>query len=104
MSIHRGKPACHSVSYIPNVKRFWFTPLAVLMLSACGGSSSPPPASGGTPPPPPPAAEPLKLDTGAQASSYLAKTTFGPTDADVTSVTGKNASDLLQEEFAKPAR
>jgi len=102
LPVRSGVSARHPSPHTRIVKQYWITPLAVILLSACGGGSSPP-AGGGAPPPPPPMAEPLKLESDVQASSYLAKTTFGPAAGDVSAAMGKDASALLQTEFSKPA-
>ncbi|MEL6687650.1 MAG: DUF1800 domain-containing protein [Pseudomonadota bacterium] len=88
---------------------------------ACGGggngSSSTPPVSldppapvpaptplPTTPPPsPPPSGDSGHFATESSTSRFLTLATFGPTNADVASLTGTSASDWIQTEFNKPA-
>lgn len=88
--------------------RFTAASLTVIMLVACGGGSSSP--SGSTPPvavvpppPPPPTSgqESMTLDQAAQVTSFLSKTSFGATQQQIDTTTGKLASTLLKAEFAK---
>ena len=85
---------------------------AILMMSvaACSGGGSdsssapPPPAGGSTPAPAPP---PSDLNgafvSNATTSRFLSQSTFGPTDAEISSLTGTSASEWYLAELAKPA-
>ena len=53
-------------------------------------------------PVPPPMAADTVFKTAASTSRFLTMATFGPTTSDVNQLTGTNASDWIQAEFAKP--
>ncbi|MEM1155284.1 MAG: DUF1800 domain-containing protein [Pseudomonadota bacterium] len=87
-----------------------------LMLAGCGGSSSdtiagaPPPSTGGpTPPPatppanPPPATPGSAFESRSDTARFLTQASFGPTPADLDTLTGTSASAWFQNEIAKPA-
>ncbi|MEM9375242.1 MAG: DUF1800 family protein [Pseudomonadota bacterium] len=92
---------------------------ALVTLGACGGGGGgensvpmspqvtvPPPPTPTLPPPPPP--PPPSTGTGAFATSqstsrFLTQATFGPTQADVSALTGTSASAWFSAELQKPA-
>lgn len=93
-----------------------------LALGACSGGDAgtsaptvaapPPPATTAPPPPTPTAAPPPSAPTPAmasntvateqEASDFLAKATFGGSSADIAALVGRNKTDWLRTEFAKP--
>lgn len=75
---------------------------ALCLLAACGGGGG---GGNETPaPPPPPASVPDQTFATPQGvSHFLAQATFGPTHTDIQRLSGRNSSDWLLAEFAKPA-
>ncbi len=86
---------------------------AVLAIAACSGGDgstpgappapAPAPAPSPPPPPPPPSAGGTAFQTPSATARFLTQATFGPTDADITTLTGTSASDWFLAELAAPA-
>ncbi|MEO1662114.1 MAG: DUF1800 family protein [Pseudomonadota bacterium] len=86
----------------------------VLSVAACGGGGS---DSGGTlpggsgsappspPPPPPPPPPPVSgaFETNETTALFLSQATFGPTQANLSNLTGTSPSDWFVAELNKPA-
>jgi len=83
--------------------------LSLAVVAGCSDSGSgptPPPPTGGPPAPPPPPPPPPPsgvFESSEKTSRFLTQATFGPTEDDVTQLTGTEAADWFVAELNKPA-
>ncbi len=78
---------------------------SIALIAGCSesGSGGSAPPTGGPPAPPPPPPASSVFESPEKTARFLAQSTFGPTEQNVTQLTGTEASDWFVAELNKPA-